>query len=99
MKYYLGIINQTLMPKNTLEKSIQLFFKNYDRMLITKKQIEDYKTEIISNIKRLVAEHPRCRPIDPIWFTNYDFGEMEDWILGDVNCIRFTWTCSLDVKR
>lgn len=92
MKYYIGIINQTLIPKNTLEKSIQLFLENYERKLITEKQIEEYKTEIILNIKSLSAEHPRCRPIDPTWFTtDYDFSEMEDWILDDVNCIRFTW--------
>lgn len=99
MKYYLGEVNQFLAPKNKLEKAIQHYMKEFDRKLIPEKSIEDYKTEIIANIKVLNSEHPKCTAVNPYWWTPATVcDEIQDWIIGGVDCVRFLWACSKEVK-
>lgn len=100
MKYYLGHIGQFLQPKNKLEKAIQEYIKFFDRKLIPETKIEDYKTEINKNIEVLTAKHSKCTPIRSDWWSpaNSVRDEVRDWVLGGVDCARFSFMCSKEVK-
>lgn len=99
MKYYLGQVSQFLQPKNKLEKAAQTYIKEFDRKLIADKDLEDYKVEILANLKALNTEYPKCTIIDPYWWTpGKAYDEIKDWVIGGVDCIRFGFHCSKEVK-
>lgn len=101
MKYYLGQVSQFLQPKNKLEKAAQSYIREFDRKLIADKDIEDYKIEILANLKALNNEYPKCTIINPYWWTPaHDYNaEIKDWVIGGVDCVRFSFVCSKEVKE
>lgn len=100
MKYYLGHVGQFLQPKNKLEKAIQNYIKLYDRKLLPEYDLQLYKIEINDKIKALTAEHSKCTPIKSDWWTPSSSltDEIRDWVLGGVDCVRFSFMQSREVK-
>lgn len=101
MKLYLGHVGQFLQHKNKLEKAIQDFIKSYDRALVNATHIEVAKTAIANHIKLLTASFPKCTPIKAYWWTpGHDHNdEIKDWVIGGVDCIRFSFMCSKEVEK
>ena len=100
MKYYLGQVNQFLAPKNKLEKAIQEYIKIFDRKLVKEAELEDYLTEIKENVKSISKAHSKCTPIDAHFWTPAQFNdEVKDQVLGGVDCVRFVFMCSKEVKQ
>lgn len=100
MKYYLGHVGQFLQPKNKLEKAIQSYMKIFDRRLITDSEVESFKAEIVANIGLLNRAYPKCTTIKASWWTPaHDYNaEIIDWVIGGVDCVRFSFMCSKEVK-
>lgn len=97
MKYYLGNVNQFLAHKNKLEKAVQDYIKNYHRVLIKETDVEKAKNTIKTAIKAMNDIYPKCTPLNPSWWTPaLDAEDEKDWILGDVECVRFGFNCSKD---
>ena len=99
MKYYLGRVGQFLQPKNKLEKAIQSFIKEYDRVVIYATHIEVAKNAIQNRINALTKEFSKCTPIKADWWTPaHDRNdEIKDWVIGGVDCVRFSFMCSKEV--
>ena len=99
MKFYLGDVGQILSPKNKLEKAIQDFINCYDRVIINATHIEVAKTAITNRIKLLTASYPKCTPIEARWWTPDKFNEeVKDWVIGGVDCVRFSFMCSKEFE-
>lgn len=100
MKYYLGEVRQTLVPKNKLEKAIQTQLKDvFERKLIKESDLQGYMNEIKRNIEGLKHVYPNCKPIKVYWWTPALYADKaKDYVLGGVDCIRFVFVCSKEGK-
>ena len=100
MKYYLAHVGLFLNHKNKLEKAIQDFIKSYDRSIILATHIEVAKKAIQNRVDALTKEFPKCTPIKADWWTpaHNKNDEVKDWVLGGVECVRFSFMSSKEVK-
>ncbi|MCX8533066.1 hypothetical protein [Chryseobacterium luquanense] len=89
MKKYLTRISQVYSAKNKLERSIQGFIKNNDRLLIDEKDLNQFKAQVIQHINFLNQEFQKCTPKSPSWFHCGETKQRKDWSISGIDCIVF----------
>lgn len=67
---YFTITGNLLVAKNKLHKEIQDEIEHYDRVLIEDKDIHVFKTEILDKVDVLNKLNPRCKPVEPKFYSN-----------------------------
>jgi len=92
-EYYIVIIGAKYNPKNKLQKEIQEFLSTQDRKIITVDNLDVFKKNIIAYPKILNHDYPKCKPLQPSWWTNniLKSDTVTDWFLsfGDVHICDF----------
>lgn len=78
MIYYLAIITMRYCTKNKLQEAITKYIDSLDRKLIPDSELKMFKHNVKCSIKSLVLQHPKCKPINPIWWNDND----GDWHLS-----------------
>lgn len=68
-----------LTPKNNLEKAVQEYLRSLDRILIDKKDLSQFKQDVLNNIVKLNREHHRCKPVEIRWWDGLTKG---DWMIS-----------------
>lgn len=89
MNKYITRISQVYSGKNKLERAIQDFITQNDRLLIDSKDINAFKANIIQHINFLNQEYKNCTPKQPSWFHCGETRKIKDWSISGVDCIVF----------
>jgi hypothetical protein len=79
-------VGLTHKPKSKIEKAVQEFLIQNDRLLIDPHSVEDFKNSIISHINFMRQENKRCKTIKLSWFP---FGRKHDYGLSGIPSIDF----------
>lgn len=86
MKKYLTYISSELVPKNNLQNLVKQYLRSCERDIVSWANVENYKDDIVTAIKKINTAHPRCTPLKPEW--DECFNE-KDFYLRGVKCIDF----------
>ena len=62
--HYLAYLSHTYQVKNKLEKSVLKYLQYVDRRLAEAKDVTEWTTNIIGEIKRCERENPRCKSVE-----------------------------------
>ena len=72
---YLIYLSYSTQAKNALEKAFAEYLSEINRKLIPDEEIETAKQEILDKYQELCKIHPRCKPIEKIFY-NYSGDEI-----------------------
>lgn len=67
MKYF-TYIGYSWNARNKLDEAIRTMLFTKNRLIIDVKNIEDFKHEILDEIKKLEEEFKRCKPVKAHWW-------------------------------
>ena len=89
MNKYVTRISQVYSGKNKLEKAIQDFITQNDRLLIDSKDLKKFKEGIIQHIHFLNQEFKNCTPKSASWYNAGASSNLKDYGISGVDCIAF----------
>ncbi|MFC7346009.1 hypothetical protein ACFQO9_04660 [Chryseobacterium zhengzhouense] len=89
MNKYVTRISQVYSGKNKLEKAIQDFITQNDRLLIDSKDLKKFKESIIQHINFLNQEFKNCTPKSASWFDAGQTRDCKDYGLSGIECVAF----------
>lgn len=89
MKKYITRISQFYSGKNKLDKAIQEFIKQNDRLLIDSKDLKKFKESIIQHINFLNQEFKNCTPKAASWFDAGQTRYCKDYGLSGIESVAF----------
>ena len=82
-------VTQEYAAANKLCEAIQKTVKKYNRTLINPEDLATFKASLVSDINKLNAAFPRCKPVKASWWTtsldgshNKNSHHEIDWVLS-----------------
>lgn len=76
--YYLAMITQTYVLKNSLEKAFFEMLKSENRSLISSSDLKSFQGKIIQATDSLNQKFPRCKPLNVHWYSNVSYSVSEE---------------------
>lgn len=85
---YLAYYSSDYTAKNKLEKAIIEYLRSIDRTLIQDADFKEFTDKVISRIKEICIENPRCKAKYPhLWTTGTSY--KKDVMLSGINVVNF----------
>ena len=67
---YFTYASNRLVAKNSLQEKVQELVLKYNRTLVAVEDIDSFKKKIIDGILQLNRENPRCKPVNPEFYSH-----------------------------